>query len=113
MRLSAALIKLSGRGQTTQTDRLSYWNSRGAKSFSLERVRGIIRRSLLPLRERMVPIAMTLAEETALYNDPNRINNNTEPEKRLTVTAAEIQKAAKAWLKTSNRVVMVTYPGTQ
>ena len=36
------------------------------------------------------------------YNDPNRIN--TESEKRLAVTAADIQKAAQAYLKAANRV---------
>jgi len=52
--------------------------------------------------------AISLADDATLYNDPNRIN--TESDKRLAVTAADIQKAAQAYLKASNRVVVTTVP---
>jgi predicted Zn-dependent peptidase len=52
--------------------------------------------------------AISLADNTALYNDPNRIN--TEPQKQLAVTAEDIQKAAAKYLRTANRVVVETVP---
>ena len=75
----------------------------------LQRSRSSIRRSMLVgTRESMLSTAISLADNTALYNDPNRIN--TEYEKRLAVTAADIQKAAKIYLRTANRVVVTTVP---
>ena len=75
----------------------------------LQRSRSSIRRSMLVgTRESMLATAISLADNTALYNDPNRIN--TEYEKRLAVTAADIQKAAKIYLRTANRVVVTTVP---
>jgi predicted Zn-dependent peptidase len=72
----------------------------------LERVRSSIKRAIPPSRESMLSVAIGLADDTALFNDPNRIN--TESEKRLAVTAADIQKAAKAYLRSANRVIVVT-----
>ena len=75
----------------------------------LQRSRSSIRRSMLVgTRESMLSTAISLADNTALYNDPNRIN--TEYEKRLAVTAADIQKAARTYLRTANRVVVTTVP---
>ncbi len=83
-------------------------NAEPVTAKELERVRSALRRSIPPTRESMLGIATTLAENAALYNDPNRINS--EPEKRMAITPEEIQKAAKAYLKTANRVVVVTTP---
>jgi len=77
----------------------------------LERVHSAIRRSIPASRESMLSIAVTLADDAALYDDPNRIN--TENEKRLAITPADIQKAAKTWLRNSNRVVVVTEPAAK
>ena len=75
----------------------------------LQRSRSSIRRSMLVgTRESMLSTAISLADNTALYNDPNRIN--TEYEKRLAVTAADIQKAARNYLRTANSVVVTTVP---
>jgi predicted Zn-dependent peptidase len=52
--------------------------------------------------------AQALADGAALYNDPNRINTDTE--KQLAVTAADIQKAVRTYLNAKNRVVVVTQP---
>ena len=52
--------------------------------------------------------AQTLADDAALYNDPNRIN--TDIDQQLAVTAADIQRAARAYLVASNRVVVDTLP---
>jgi predicted Zn-dependent peptidase len=56
----------------------------------------------------MLQRAQQLADDAALYNDPDRIN--TEIDKNLAITAADIQKAAKTYLQTSNRVVVETTP---
>ncbi len=74
----------------------------------LERTRASILRSAVGPRESVLSTAITLADNTALYNDPNRIN--TEYQKRSAVTAAEIQKAAQAYLRSANRVVIFTEP---
>ena len=76
----------------------------------LAKARMGIRRSQVGSRQSELNIAITLADDTALYNDPNRIN--TETDKRLAVTAADIEKAAKTYLRTSNRVVVVSMPAT-
>jgi predicted Zn-dependent peptidase len=76
----------------------------------LQKVRTNIRRGAVSGRESALNIAISLADDAALYNDPNRIN--TESDKRLAVTAADIQKAAQAYLKASNRVVVTTVPAT-
>ena len=74
----------------------------------LIRARSAIRRAAVGPRQSSLSIAISLADNTALYNDPNRIN--TDYEKRLAVTAEDIQKAARAYLRTGNRVVIVTQP---
>jgi predicted Zn-dependent peptidase len=76
----------------------------------LQKVRTNIRRGAVSGRESALNTAISLADDAALYNDPNRIN--TESDKRLAVTAADIQKAAQAYLKASNRVVVTTVPAT-
>jgi zinc protease len=76
----------------------------------LAKARVGIRRSMLFPRESVLSTAIALADDAALYNDPNRFN--TEPEKRLAVTAEEIQSAAKKYLRNANRVVIVTVPAT-
>jgi predicted Zn-dependent peptidase len=74
----------------------------------LDRTRaGILRGAVAP-RESVLSTAISLADSAALYNDPNRVN--TEFEKRRAVTADEIQKAAQKYLRTANRVVVVTEP---
>ena len=75
----------------------------------MKRVRMSIRRTaLVGGRESVLSMAANLADSTALYNDPNRIN--TEYEKRLAVTPADIQKAAQKYMRQANRVVVVSVP---
>ncbi len=52
--------------------------------------------------------AQALADAAAVYDDPNRVN--TESQAQLAVTAADIQRAAKDDLLNANRVVVVTQP---
>ena len=74
----------------------------------LERARVAIRRSTVSPRGSVLSIATTLADNAALYNDPGRINS--EYEKRLAVTPADMQKAAKTYLRTANRAVVISKP---
>ena len=73
----------------------------------LQRVRIALRRSA---ENRLTALsrAQALADAAAVYNDPNRVN--TELEAQLAVTAADVQKSARAALLTANRVVVVTVP---
>ena len=73
----------------------------------LQRVRISLRRSV-ELRLTALSRAQALADDAAVYNDPNRIN--TELDAQLAITAADIQRAAKARLLASDRVVVVTVP---
>jgi zinc protease len=59
----------------------------------------------------MLSRAQELADAAAVFNDPGRIN--TEVDAQMAVTAPQIQKAAKAYLLTSNRVVVQTLPAAE
>jgi len=76
----------------------------------LAKARISIRRGTLFPRESVLSTAISLADNTALYNDPNRID--TDPEKRLAVSADDIQSAARKYLRNANRVVIVTRPAS-
>ena len=52
--------------------------------------------------------AQALADAAAVFDDPDKVN--TDSDLQLAVTAADIQRAAKAHLLTANRVVFVTNP---
>jgi predicted Zn-dependent peptidase len=74
----------------------------------LKRVRTNARRSAVAMRESALNRAITLADNASMYDDPNRINTNTD--KLAAVTPADIQRVAKAYLRSDNRVVMTTFP---
>jgi predicted Zn-dependent peptidase len=74
----------------------------------LARARAGIRRNDVGSRSSTLSMAISLADETALFNDPGRIN--TEYAKRMAVTPGDMQKAAKTYFRTANRVVVVTVP---
>ncbi|MGA2270811.1 MAG: pitrilysin family protein [Bryobacteraceae bacterium] len=73
----------------------------------LHRVRISLRRSA-ELRLTALSRAQALADDAAVFDDPDRIN--TELDHQLAITAADIQRAAKARLLASDRVVVVTLP---
>ena len=75
----------------------------------LQRVRASARRSDVSMRESVLNRAQSLADSAALYNDPNRIN--TLSARLSAVTAADIQRVARTYLRPTNRVVMHTLPG--
>src|SRR5450432_159719 len=74
----------------------------------LLRARTAVRRGMLSPRESVLSTAISLADDAALFNEPGRIN--TEPERRLAVSAADIQKAAKTYLRAANRAVVISVP---
>jgi len=74
----------------------------------LERARIGMRRAAVSPRGSVLSIAISLADDAAVFNEPNRINS--EYEKRLAVTPADMQKAAKTYLRTANRVVLISQP---
>ena len=73
----------------------------------LQRVRMGVRRNA-ESRLTALARAQALADAAAVYNDPNLVN--TQLDEELQVTAADIQRAARADLLTANRVVVVTTP---
>ena len=74
----------------------------------LARVRTSARLSAVGLRESALSRALTLANDASVYNDPNRIN--TQPEKLMAVSAADVQRAARTYLRNENRILMETTP---
>jgi predicted Zn-dependent peptidase len=74
----------------------------------LRRVRTAARRNAVAIRESALARAQQLADFAAMYKDPNRINTNTE--KLMAVTAADIQRVAKGYLRKDNQVVIQTVP---
>jgi zinc protease len=77
----------------------------------LQRAQVAARRAAISSRTSALSRAMQLADDAVMYNDPNRIN--TTLEKRMAVTAIDIQNAAKTYLRTANRVVIHTVPATR
>ena len=61
------------------------------------------------MRESALNRALTLADNAVLYNDPNRINTLTD--RLSSVTAADVQRVARTYLRPTNRIVMHTLPG--
>ena len=74
----------------------------------LKRVHTNARRAAVAMRESALSRAISLADSASMYDDPNRINTNTD--KLAAVTPADIQRVAKAYLRSDNRVVMTTFP---
>ncbi|HEV8394596.1 MAG TPA: pitrilysin family protein [Vicinamibacterales bacterium] len=74
----------------------------------LQRVRSSARRGAVAIRESTLTRAQSLADNAALYNDPNRIN--TVNERIAAATAADVQRVAARYLQSTNRVVIHTLP---
>ena len=74
----------------------------------LKRVRTTTRRQAVALRESALSRANQLADNAVLFNDPNRINTNID--RIIAVTAGDVARVAKAYLRAESRVVMHTMP---
>jgi len=90
-------------------EELERMRSTAVTADELLRVRTSSRRNAVGLRESSLGRAQSLADNAALYNDPNRIN--TTPEKVAGVAAPDVQRVVTTYLKNSNRVVVHTLPG--
>jgi predicted Zn-dependent peptidase len=77
----------------------------------LKRAHTAARRGAVGMRTSALNRAIVLADSAVMYNDPNRINTNTE--RLMAVTAADIQRVAKAYLLKENRVVVHTHPAAR
>ena len=74
----------------------------------LKKARSMARRGAIGSRESSLNRAIRLADDAVLYNDPNRLN--TMLDKQLAVTAEDVQRVAKTYLRTTNRTVIHTMP---
>lgn len=74
----------------------------------LTRVRTSARRSAVSLRESALSRALALANDASVYNDPNRINTTTD--KLMAVSAVDVQRVARTYLRNDNRIMMETTP---
>ena len=77
----------------------------------LARVKASARRSAVAVRTSALSRAITLANDASVYNDPNRLN--TEPDKLMAVSAADVQRVARTYLRSENRVLLETTPAAQ
>jgi len=77
----------------------------------LLRVRRRVRRDAIETRQSALRRAIEIANNTALFNDPNLIN--TELDRLLAVTPEQMQKAAQKYLKTPSRTVITTMPAAK
>jgi len=90
------------------TDEVMRMHSGAVSNEELQRVRSTTRRGSVGIRESALARAQSLADNAALYNDPNRINSLTE--KLAAVSAADVQRVAARYLQSTNRVVVHTLP---
>jgi predicted Zn-dependent peptidase len=74
----------------------------------LQRARSGVRRRQVQTREGSLGLAMQLGIDAVYFDDPGRIN--TETEKRLAVTAADMRRVAQKYLAPANRIVIYTLP---
>jgi zinc protease len=75
----------------------------------LQRVRASARRSDVSMRQSALNRAQSLADYAALYNDPNRIN--TLSARLSAVTAADVQRVARTYLRRRIAWSCITLPG--
>ncbi len=94
--------------ETTITEEVSKLQSSPVTAQELTRVRTSARRSAVGIRESALGRAQSLADNAILYNDPNRINTITDA--MTAVTAADVDRVARKYLRTDNRVVVRTLP---
>ena len=90
------------------TDEIARLQTAAVTSEELQRIRSSARRGSVSIRESALARAQSLADNAAVYNDPNRINTNAQ--KIAAVTAADVQRVAGRYLQTTNRVVVHTLP---
>jgi zinc protease len=74
----------------------------------LLKARNTARRNAINERETTLYRAVELADDATLFNDPDRVNTLLDQE--LAVTAADVERVAKLYLKPANRTVVVTVP---
>ena len=90
------------------SEEIARLHSEPVSDSELLRARNTALRNATQERESSLSRAVALAGDAAIFKDPNRIN--TLLERRLSVTAADIEQVAKQYLKQSNRVVITTMP---
>jgi zinc protease len=76
----------------------------------LLKARSNARRSAASQRESSLYRAVFLADYAVLYNDPNHIN--TMLDRQMSVSAADVQRVARTWLKNSSRSVIHSIPAS-
>ena len=77
--------------------------------WEIEKARNQARRQLVGTLQSSLSRAILLSQDALYFNDPGRIN--TMPDRIAAVTAADVQRVARTYLRTSNRIVMHTLPG--
>ena len=93
------------------TDEIARVQTAAFTGEELQRIRSSARRGSVSIRESALARAQSLADNAAIYNDPNRIN--TVNQKIAAVTAADMQRVASMYLQTTNRVVVHTVPAAK
>jgi zinc protease len=88
-----------------ETDRIK---SASIEDWEIEKARTGARRSFVGGLGSSLNRAVQLSEDALFFNDPGRLN--TRADRIAKVTAADVQRVAKEYLKTTNRSVVLTLP---
>jgi len=80
----------------------------GVQDWELEKARASARRQMVSSLQSSLQRAVTLSQNALFYNEPDRIN--TRAKMISDVTAADVQRVAKAYLNDNNRSVIVATP---
>ena len=79
--------------------------------WEIEKARNTARRSLVGTLQSSLFRSIQMAEDALYFDDPGRIN--TRPARIAAVTAADVQRAAAAYLVPQTRTVVITNPKAQ
>jgi predicted Zn-dependent peptidase len=90
------------------SEEISRLHAAPVSADELQRARAAARRIAVSSREGSLQRAIRLADDAVLHNDPGRMN--TLLDKQLAVTADDITRVAKSYLRVSNRSVITTIP---
>lgn len=90
------------------TEEIARVSAEALSENELLRARSSLRRSAVQGQASSLYRARMLADDAVMYNDPNRIN--TLLDAQIAVSAEDIQRTAREYLKVTNRVVLTTLP---
>jgi predicted Zn-dependent peptidase len=103
--------KSAGEVEKLLNEEIAKLQAEAVTEAELQRARTSARRAAVSTRTSALARAQRLADDAVIFDDPGRMN--TLEKRRMAVTAAQIQEAAKKYLKPTNRTVVITEPAAR